>query len=618
MCARGRTLSDPRIAPDGGSVAVVASVAGQVSLAVIPATGGPELVVTTEPAVRRGWGVFDWLPDSSGLVYVGADGALHVQAAGGGPATRVAMTEGAAAPAVAPDGGSVAYTVGGRHVAVADLDPDGPWPVRLSSSPDFCVDPVWSPDGRWVAWHEWDVPAMAWDDSRIVVADRAGARPPVAMPTPHPAAVAQPRFSPDGLDLGWLCDGAGWLNLWHGSPAGEGSEILLGEPHEHGGPTWGAGARTWVWSPDGAAIALTRNIAGFGELCVLDVGSGSVHAVDRGVFSGLSWAGGRLVALRSGATTPDQVVAYAGVGSITPRPSASAPARVCLARGPVLGFEAAGAGEPEVVQWDGEHVAGLGTEVHGRLFRTGATAPGSRDPGDDGQPPAPPLIIWVHGGPTGQHQVTFNPRLLYLLERGWNVLQVDPRGSTGWGRRYAQALACEWGRLDVADTVAGIRAAAAGGWGDPDRIVLMGASSAGLTVLSVLARHPGLCAAGIDLYGVTDLFALDETTHRFEAHYNPILLGVLPASAAVWRDRSPITHADAIVDPLLVLHGSADEVVLLSQSERLVATLAARGAPVEFHVYEGEGHGWSLPSTVADELSRIDAFLTRHVLRGLR
>lgn len=648
MCVAGRMLSDPQVSPDGATAAMVATAGGRSSVVLVPTDGGAEAVLGGGPAPARGWGVLAWTPDGRSLVHVGADRRLHLRSVTGGPSRCLAGTEGAAAPTVSPDGRRVAFAASMAAVGVASLVDGGPWPLRASAPVDFCVDPAWSPDGATVLWHQWQVPAMSWDHSTVSVvsleavaeAARRGdpVPPPVAVALPSPVAVAQPRVRPGGGELGFLCDAGGWLNLWSARLDGSAAEPLVAEASEHAGPTWGPGDRTWAWSPDGTRAAFTRNQAGFGELCIVDLASRpgaapAVAVVDRGVFTGLSWAGERLVALRSGARTPDQVVAYD-----TSRPVDTGPAdrgesadrgeptgggaprgqrRRALARGPVLGMEASVV-EPEVVSWEGPDVADVGREVHGRLWRAPLHAGAPSAAGDVAGAGAGPLLVWVHGGPTGQHRVAFSFRTAFLLDRGWSILQVDPRGSTGWGRPYTQALAGRWGRTDVDDTVAALQAAGPRGWGDPTRLALMGASSAGLTVLLTMAAHPGLVAAGIDLYGVVDLFALHAGTHRLEAHYTPLLVGALPDAASEWRDRSPLAHASQITDPVLVLHGSADPVVPAEQSEQLVAALRAAGTIVEHHLYSGEGHGWSRSETVVDELDRIEAFLTRHVLRGHR
>ncbi len=142
----------------------------------------------------------------------------------------------------------------------------------------------------------------------------------------------------------------------------------------------------------------------------------------------------------------------------------------------------------------------------------------------------------------------------------------------------------------------------------------MGGSAGGLAVLLLCAHHGARLRAGVSLYGISDLFALFETTHRYEAHSDVRLLGPRPAASARYRDRSPITHAGAIRVPLLLLHGSQDPAVPPEQSAALAAAVAANGTPVEHHVYEGEGHGWSRPETVRDELGRVEAFLRRWVL----
>jgi dipeptidyl aminopeptidase/acylaminoacyl peptidase len=143
----------------------------------------------------------------------------------------------------------------------------------------------------------------------------------------------------------------------------------------------------------------------------------------------------------------------------------------------------------------------------------------------------------------------------------------------------------------------------------------MGGSAGGFTVLLLLAQHPELCAAGVDLFGVTDLFDLDETTHRFEAHYLHGIVGPLPETAERYRSRSPIHLAERIEAPLLILQGRDDEVVPPAQSESIAARLQALGRAVELHLYDGEGHGWQRAETTEDELPRIERFLERHVLR---
>jgi dipeptidyl aminopeptidase/acylaminoacyl peptidase len=600
-------VAEPRLAPDGERVAFAVTAEGRGSIVVVPAVGGPELVITagppSAPTAAYGGGIFDWLPSGDGLVYVGADGLLYHQPLAGGPPRTVVADGPVAAPAVSLDGVRVAYVKDGRDVGLATLVEPASWPVRLSEGADFALDPAWSADGRSVAWHEWDIPAMAWDDSRIVVAPPDASGKPVAVAIRDAAAVSQARFAPDGSALAFLCDAGGWLNLWVANPDGSDPRSLLTESVEHGGPSWGPGERSYAWSPDGRQLVFCRNEGGFGHLCLLDVASGRVQELDRGVYHGLSWVGRRIAGIRSGAKTPNQVVVLEMASG------ARETTRRAVARGPVAGFESAGLVEPEPVAWEGEDLLGLGRVVHGRLYRTTqeiVDLPAGRPP---------PLLIWIHGGPTSQNQVVFNARVAYFCDRGFNVLQVDHRGSTGWGRAYAQALRSEWGRLDVADTAAGMRAAAANGWGDGNRMAPIGGSAGGFTVLLLLALHPDLCGAGVDLYGVTDLFDLDETTHRFEGHYLQSIVGPLPSSAERYRQRSPITLADQITAPLLVLQGSADKVVPQAQSDALVDRLRHRGTTVEYHVYEGEGHGWSRPEVVEDELERTWTFLRRHLLR---
>jgi dipeptidyl aminopeptidase/acylaminoacyl peptidase len=591
MCAYGRTLAEPRLSPDGSLVAFLANVAGRGQLVVVDADGGPERVVTSDPpprpAAAYGGGAFDWTPSSDALVYAATDGGLwRVPVTGGVPRRVVApQPDGpAAAPAVSPDGTRVAFVVDQHHVGVVPLDGDA-WPVRLSTNADFCFDPVWSPAGDTVAWHEWDVPDMPWDGGRIVVRSSSANEPAKVVAGGPGVSVQQPRFSPDGARLAYLSDEGGWLTIHvDGKP-------LTDDDAEHGDPSWGLGQRSFAWSPDGTRIVHSRNEGGFGAARIVTVATGESTDLGKGVHGGWTWRGDRICALRSGARTPSQIVVWRNETD-----------RTTLARGPLEGFEALDLPEPERVDWLGDD----GGTVYGRLYRPRFSATGV-DPA--------PMIVWIHGGPTSQTQVVWNARAAFFLERGWALLFPDHRGSTGHGRAYAQAMAGRWGDLDTSDCAAGMRAAAANGWGDPRRMVPMGGSAGGFTVLNLLAHHSDLCAAGIDLFGVTDLFDLDETTHRFEKHYLHSIVGPLPESADRYRERSPVTVADGITAPLLILQGDADPVVPVAQSRAIAQRLQALGRTVELHEYEGESHGWLRPATVVDELERTESFLRRHVLR---
>jgi dipeptidyl aminopeptidase/acylaminoacyl peptidase len=597
MCAYGRGVAEPRLSPDGELVAVLVTNMGRGQIVVVPAVGGAERTITSDPPPRPtaayGGGAFDWTPDGMSIIYAAVDGGLWSVAAAGGRPTRIVapLTTGACgAPAVSPDGTLVAFVVDQHYVAVAPVK-GSQWPVKISGNADFCFDPQWSADGRTVCWHEWDVPAMPWDEGRIAAAPVDGSSPPVLLVGRSGVQVQQPRFSPDGRYLAFLCDANGWLNLWGAEASGANPRPLVDEHAEHGDPSWGLGQRSFTWSPDGREIVFTRNERGFGTLARVDVASGRVQVIDRGVHGGLSWRGDRLGFVRSGARTPTTVVVRSGDH------------RRMLVRGPVAGVEDIDIQEPEVVQWRGDD----GVTVYGRFYRPTAASPTGSDP--------PPLLLWIHGGPTGQTTVAWNNRLPFFLDRGWAVLFPDYRGSTGHGRKYTQALAGRWGDLDVADCAAVLRMAADKRWGDPRRMAVMGGSAGGFTVLNLLAHHSDLCAAGVDLFGPSDLFALDETTHRFEAHYERSIVGPLPEAADRYRERSPMNVVDHITAPLLILQGSVDNVVPPDQSRMIADRLRALGRDVEYHVYEGEGHGWSRPDVVIDELERIDAFLTRHVLQ---
>jgi dipeptidyl aminopeptidase/acylaminoacyl peptidase len=222
-----------------------------------------------------------------------------------------------------------------------------------------------------------------------------------------------------------------------------------------------------------------------------------------------------------------------------------------------------------------------------------------------------PLVVNVHGGPTGQAIADWNARVQWLVQQGYAVLQPNYRGSSGYGPAYRNALDGRWGDADVADVAAGIRHALKEGWARPGRVAVMGGSAGGFTALNVAISAPDLVSAVVALYPVTDLLHLAATTHRFEAGDLVRLVGPLPAARARYVERSPSSRPADVRVPVLLLQGRNDKVVAPEQTAAFAAALRATGTPVEYHEYEDEGHGWRRAATIEDEMTRIGAFLAR-------
>ncbi len=585
MCASGRTLAEPRLSPDGTSVVVHVRDGGGARLVRIDlsddgvARPGPELTLTYDPPVvgvhPSGGGSWEWTPDGAAIVYAAKTGLFIIPSTGGPGRAIVLSGDFICSPTVSSDGNKVAYVVEtdtGQSVWVARIDGSAP-PRCVATSNElvFRYDPTWRSGTDELNWHEWQAPSMPWDTSTI------GGTTPVVVSA---SSVGQPRWSPDGSRLGYVSDATGFMLVTIGDAP------VLDEPFEHATPTWGAGQRSWCWSPDGKRVALVRNENGYARLVVAHNALDEVTEIGKAWHIGVSWsvtASGRhrIAAIRTGGVTPAQLVIYdlAHDKSVT---------RTVVARGPVAGWEQTGLVEPTTVTWSADD----GTELHGRLY-----VPRTESPA--------PLIVSVHGGPTDQNTVQFNPRFAYWLSRGWAIFVPDYRGSTGHGRAYQQAMNFGWGVIDVADVASGIESLRGDSRIDAARIVLMGGSAGGFTVLHLAAQNVAGVVGTVALYPVADLAELDATTHRFERAYNATIVG--PPS--VYPERSPITVVSSVKTPLLLLHGDADPVVNVEQSRALLAAIQAAGGSVDYVEYPGEGHGWRKGETTADELRRIDAFL---------
>jgi dipeptidyl aminopeptidase/acylaminoacyl peptidase len=410
-------------------------------------------------------------------------------------------------------------------------------------------------------------------------------------------SVFQPQFSPDGRYLAYVADPDGWWQLYLYDLESSQHQVCTGGKAEHGLPAWVQGLRTYGFSPDSQSIYYLRSQEGYIGLWKLDLQSMMKERVRIGAE--YSW-------LQQPAVSPDgeQVALIASGGRVPSRVivfSLSGGTRVLRRSHPEdLPPETYAMGQS--IQWQGMD----GGEVYGLYY-----PPTNPDFDGIGQPP---LMVLVHGGPTGQRGASFDAQAQFFTSRGWGVLQVNYRGSAGYGRQYREQLRGNWGIHDVCDAVSGAQHLVAEEMADAHKLVIMGGSAGGFTVLKALQDYPGFFKAGVCLYGVANQFTLVADTHKFEERYSDSLLGALPQAAEIYRERSPLFHVDKIQDPVAVFQGEEDKVVPRSQSDEIVAALQRKGIPHEYHLYPGEGHGFRKAETIEKFYQAVEKFLAQYVI----
>ncbi|MFN0095090.1 MAG: S9 family peptidase [Dehalococcoidia bacterium] len=561
-----------------------------------------------------GYGGGDFTLAHGAAYFVGQnDQRIYRQELAGGQPRPITPAFGAAStPVVSPDGAWVAYVHSYEDVdCLAVVPSDGSrWPERLASGCDFYMQPAWSPDGHRLAWVEWDHPHMPWDRSRVAVCEvarrpagglAAGAKQIVAGDGPD-ESVFQPVFTLDGRGLLFVSDGpaaetAGFGTIWRVDLA-TGVRTRISQPGgEFAEPAWGHGMRRFGELPSGDVVALLAE-KGFAEVVVCGTHLQSAVPLSPAytAFSDLAVSRTGRVALVAAAgdqparvITVDPAVAHADVRK----------------RSDSETVPAAALSRPQAVEWTSPTDGGM---AYGLYFPPAS----ERWSGPEGS--LPPLVVIVHGGPTAQVVASWNAQAQFFATRGYAVLCPNYRGSTGYGRDYMLKLRESWGIFDVRDAVEGAQAMAQRGLADRTRLVIMGGSAGGFTVLQSMIEYPGFWKAGLCLFGVSNQFTLATDTHKFEQHYLDSIIGPLPQAAARYRERSPVFHADRIRDPLAVFQGDIDRVVPRAQSDTIVSKLRANGVPHEYHVYEGEGHGWRKSETIEQFYATVDKFLTQYVL----
>jgi dipeptidyl aminopeptidase/acylaminoacyl peptidase len=474
-------------------------------------------------------------------------------------------------------------------------------PRIVQAGRDFYAAPRFSPDGTRLAWLEWDHPLMPWVGCELWAAEIAadgslGNKRRVA--GGEDESIFQPEWSPDSR-LYFVSDRAQagiagrWWNLFRigGDPLSDTSRIEPIWPlaAEFGRPHWNFRGSTFAFASAQLLVCSYIEV-GIHRLATVDLASLETHpvATEYQDISSVRAAGGRVYFRGGGPAKPAAIVELdlaTGHGAVLRSSTTQDIARY-------RGYLSA----PQPVTFASDD----GAKAHGLFY-----PPRNRDfaaPAGE----LPPLIVHCHGGPTASASATLSWGTQYWTSRGFAVLDVNYRGSTGYGREFRLALQGNWGVFDVADCVAGARhLAETAGAVDPERWAISGASAGGYTTLAALTFRSEF-KTGASYYGVSDLEALAKDTHKFESRYLDGLIGPYPERRDLYVARSPVNSASRLSAPVAFFQGAEDRVVPPEQAEAMVEALRRRGIPSLYLLFDGEQHGFRR----ADNIKRaLDAEL---------
>jgi dipeptidyl aminopeptidase/acylaminoacyl peptidase len=472
-------------------------------------------------------------------------------------------------------------------------------PQILASGNDFYSTPRLSPDGNRLVWLSWNHPNMPWVATEAWVGeidDDGMLRDARRVAGGADEALFQPEWSPDG-DLYIVSDRAkGWWNLYRERDGA--LEPMAPREAEFGRPQWTFGMSTYAFESAERLICCFFE-DGEWNLAKLDTGTKRFDPIPTRFtdVSQLRASPGRAVFIGGTPTEPLALIDLdlnAGTDRVVRRSAQlSEEVRSCVSG-------------PESITFTTQ-----GDETAHAFFY-----PPFSDKFTPPQGEKTPVLVKSHGGPTASASSTLSLAVQFWTSRGIGVLDVNYRGSTGYGRSYRLRLKRHWGIFDVQDCVYGARHVIANRNADPERLMISGGSAGGYTTLCALTpEHETTFRAGASYYGVSDLAALARDTHKFESHYLDWLVGPYPRDHQAYVDRSPINHIDRLSVPVIFFQGVEDRIVPPNQTELMVAGLKQRGIPFGYFLFDGEQHGFRR----AENIKRcLDAELYFYVTLLLR
>ena len=459
---------------------------------------------------------------------------------------------------------------------------------------DFVATPCLSPCYKMIAFVSWSHPNMPWDDTQIqlVALDDAGLPiKSLEVDEDCKSSKVQPLFDDQG-ELYFLCDRENFWNLQKCSvklnTTAANSLSVIRRSGEFCGPPWESGRHNFSFLMKNKVVFSQVNKCKW-SLCEFDLQKQEVFEIHRDLGS-----------LERIFCVDNAIFYLAATDSDYPSIYRYDFFEKTKDHAPKILFESAVPREltPQIISKPIHFEFPSASESFAYGLFYAPKNPSFMAPNGE----APPLIVNVHGGPTGTARSGLNPLHQFWTSNGFAVADINHRGSSGYGREFRRALYPEWGVVDVEDVIAAVHFLVGNNKADANKIVIRGGSAGGYLVLASLAASD-IFSAGVSYYGVTDLELLAKDTHKFELRYLDNLIGPYPETEDRYKERSPVNKLNRIKAPVLILQGDKDQVVPLNQAVSLYDKLRLTNKGTKLIRYPDEGHGFRNPETQINALT---------------
>ncbi|KAK6535717.1 hypothetical protein TWF694_002166 [Orbilia ellipsospora] len=483
----------------------------------------------------------------------------------------------------------------------------------IAQGRDFYSAPSWNPDGTKVTWLQWDHPDMPWTGGQVCVADWVDGKlenVTVVAGKPESESASQPRWSPDG-SLFYCSDRTGYWQLYKLEKDRSSTHIHLPglETAEFSYPEWQLGwhsydfltstkiVASYVVDATSKTILIDVSNNSFKDLGLpfVDTQAASIHAVSDSSFTIIASTATKASSLYL--CKVSDTATFEEIASSTP----VSVSEDLVSHAQHITFPRISSPEPS-------------SEAYAWFYPP--QNPAYKAP----EGTLPPLVISLHGGPTAHSTCGLSLSTQYWTSRGYAYAYVNYTGSSGYGRKFRDALNTRWGIADVSDAADCVHYLVSQGLVDKTRVGIVGGSAGGYGVLQAICSYPDIWAACVSNYGISDLKALVDDTHKFESRYMDKLLWELDAPEEVrnqvLKERSPLLRAASIKTPVLLLQGVEDRVVPKEQAEEMAKVIKDNGGVVKVELFEGEGHGWRRQDTVIKALNMQESWWREYLVRA--